>query len=165
MPVSTDILLPLSHTPSWPDECIRCGTPRPGAHFLLSINKEHPVLPWARRTGRAEPVPVCAFCVRPLTFNRTLRYALFYGGLVAGVAVGFTLAHTGVVSFTRATKWMSIICGILGAAPGLIYNIFFPMTIDAEMKNDTIRYEFANSRNAADFARLNTIARADATPT
>ncbi|MBX3409821.1 MAG: hypothetical protein KF859_08035 [Phycisphaeraceae bacterium] len=156
MGFSTDIVLPASVAPVWPDACVRCGVPRPGDHIDLSVSKDHPLLPFPLATGRVERAPVCNHCAGPLRFERPARFWLCAAGLTAGLMLGYWLASGGAVSFRRATKWMPIVCGLGGALPGVIYNIFFPIAIEAELKGDTVCYEFARADIAAEFKRLNT---------
>jgi hypothetical protein len=156
MAMSTDVSLPKSTVPLWPDRCVRCGLSQPGETHQLAVlvYSFFGLFPW--RSGITVPVPACGQCWRRLARNRVFRYLLFFVPAILTPVLLIVLVHTNVLTGRLwSHRQMPGLGLIVGALPGLIYNVFFPMRIDATLGKTLIKYEFADAAAAAEFRALN----------
>jgi hypothetical protein len=156
MGMSTEVSLPKSTVPLWPDRCVRCGRSQPGETHQLAVLVDicFGLFPW--RSGITVPVPACGPCWRRLARNRVFRYVLFFAPMVLTPVLLYVLVHTNVLTGRLWSNGQMPAVGlVVGALPGLIYNVFFPMRLDASLGKTFIKYEFADARAAEEFKALN----------
>ncbi len=156
MGMSTKVSLPKSTVPLWPDRCVRCGRSGPGETHRLAVLVEtfFGLFPWP--SGITVPVPACGPCWRRLAWNRVFRYVLFFAPMVLTPVLLYVLVRANVLTGRLwSHRQMPAVGLVVGALPGLIYNVFFPMRLDAFLGKAFITYEFADASAAEEFRALN----------
>jgi hypothetical protein len=156
MGMSTEVSLPKSTVPLWSDRCVRCGRSQPGETHQLEVLVDicFGLFPW--RSGITVPVPACGQCWRRMAWNRVFRYVLFFAPALLTPVLLYVLVHTNVLTGRLWNLRQVPSMGLLvGALPGLIYNVFFPMRLDAFLGKTFIKYEFADANAAEEFRALN----------
>lgn len=160
MPFATDVRLPRSQRPRFPDRCCVCLRPRPGdvlpvarrgGFFWLDL-----LMPWvilARKPVRCE-VPVCATCRVD-----AIRYRRIQGAVLGvAVVVALLLVKPWVDSFgwSRGTRrYATIGIAIVAIAPILVWLAVRPRAVDLTVSAEWVEYEFADAEYAEDFRALN----------
>src|SRR5687768_11670235 len=111
MPVSTDITLPKSHTPVFPDRCVACGVDAPGGNYRAGT---HAIGWWTLAFWSFGPrftveVPACETCRRRMRRQRWLQLAVNAVFILAGVSVAFYLLQWYRGPFKR---WLALGIGL-----------------------------------------------------
>ena len=155
MPLSTDVNLPRNHPASFPSVCVRCGedpankTVRLWTHTLGWWTW----VPWMFGRGFTTDVPACASCRWRIRLQRV-------GGLIITLAVAAAFMflvwpYFGDLVARPIRKWVAMGSIFVCLTPYLLWETFFPPSIDITAYSNSIDYEFRDSDYAYEFAALN----------
>ncbi len=159
MPFSTDIRLPRTAVPVFPDRCVACGRPHPGDFLRLSVRASglwDLLLPWlwfTRRPARCE-VPACPPCRAAAVRQRRIRFAV----LVLALCVSIPFVMPWVKSWGLSRGWTRLLALAIGVLPLLPWGMWLalrPPPVDLTVGSDVVDYEFADAGYARDFAAQN----------
>ncbi len=154
--MSTDIHLPKSLRPIFPDRCIACGVDHPDGIYRAGTNAIGwwTLVFWSFGPRFSVNVPACRPCRGRMRRQRWVR-------LAAGAV--FTLIGVGVGSYLLRwyrgplKKWLILPIALVGLLPFFLWETFFPRPIDLTAYSTTVDYEFADADYAREFAALNGI--------
>ena len=160
MPISTDVNLPKSHPPVFPDRCVACRADRPGATYRAGTNAigwwTLSLLSFGRRF--TVEVPACASCRGRMRRQRWLQLAVNAIVIAAGVAVAGSLLQWYQGPFKR---WLMLAIVVVCLLPVILWETFFPRPFDMTASSNNVDYEFSDSAYAEEFAALNQVAAED----
>jgi hypothetical protein len=154
MPWSTDIRLPKTITPIFPDRCVACGMPSPGRLLRVGTNAIGwwTLAFWTFGARFTVEVPACDPCKKHMIFQRWFRLAVFCLFVVIGVGVASYLLG----SFQSVlNRWLAMGIGLVCASPYFLWELLSPRPIDLSAHTDTVDYEFRDEAYADEFAILN----------
>jgi hypothetical protein len=154
MPLSTDIRLPKSQVPKFPDRCVVCGQEHPDDTVQVST-RAIGWWTWALwLPGRkfAVQVPACSWCGVRLRRQHFFRWLVTIVCAVAAMVLVFPILE-GMDRHVR--KWVGLGAVLVCLSPWFAWEIFFPPPIDLTAYSDCVDYEFRDTAYAADFALLN----------
>lgn len=155
MPLSTDVNLPRSHAPVFPDRCVRCESETEGKTVVLWT---HTIgwwtwlmfmFGWAFKVR----VPACSRCGWMIRFQRIGSLAATL--VLAGVFLFLVWPHVDDFVARPIRKWVAVGMMMLCASPWLLWEAFFPPAIDITAFSKSVDYEFKNPGDAYEFAELN----------
>jgi hypothetical protein len=154
MPLSTDVNLPRDAEPLWPDRCVCCGRPAPGATarlWTLSIGWWS-LLPWHFGTLYSVRIPACPACGKRLRMMRLVKWIFSWAIAFAGVLIGMWLigSYRGPMR-----KWLVILITLICMSPFFLWEIFFPPAFDITCFSKTADFEFRDPDYADEFESLN----------
>lgn len=151
----TQVELKSGAAPIFADECIICGTARPGARVLMTarFNDIQPANDALFEAHHAH-VPVCEACTTRLRGSRWLGKSLFWVAVAIG-AIGL-IAYIEHAPAWAHNDWLMsgliIVAGALGwAAMSFIYTPHF----DFSPHGHFVIYSFRDVNYAQQFARIN----------
>jgi hypothetical protein len=154
MALSTDVTLPRSQLPVFPDNCVSCGLPAPGGHIRLTT---HSIgwwtwVFWLHGSRFAVNVPACEPCRRAMIRQRWAREVTCWLFVLVGVLVAVY-----VLGSLRGPlkRWLALGIALLCMAPWFAWELFFPRPIDLTAHAKTVDYEFRDEAYAEAFAELN----------
>jgi hypothetical protein len=151
VPLSVTCTLPKDRQPTFPDRCVVCLRPQPGAttRIVAKGPTRKPITGWF-----SVVVPACRGCGSHLWWQATGRFLRTL--LVAGVAVGGAMMLFYWLGFRDAALG-GIALGTLSVA--MIGLVAWEMTHPPEFKIDVgpfnVDYEFRDAEYAREFAELN----------
>lgn len=161
MPLSTDIRLPKSHAPVFPDRCVVCGVHAPGGTLRIGTNAIGwwTLALWSFGPRFSVEVPACERCRNRLWRGRVIRVTVITVLALAGAGVALYLlqGHQGPWK-----KWIAMGIALVCVAPAVVWQIFFPPPVDLTAYSKTVDYEFRDPQYALEFAVLNRSAIQDA---
>jgi hypothetical protein len=154
MPLSTNIKLPKSVVPIFPDRCVACGFEHPGGFYRASTNAVGwwSFTFWSFGAKFSADVPACGTCSTQLRTQRLVRLAVLSAFVAVGLIVGFTLLERYHGPFKR---WLVTGIAIVAVLPVLLWETLFPPPIDLTAYSETVSYEFRNATYGEEFAELN----------
>jgi hypothetical protein len=161
MPLSTDIKLPKTVTPIFPDRCVACGVPDPGSHLRVGTNAIgwSTLAFWTFGARFSVNVPACEECHQRMIRQRWLRR--FVCGIF--MVVGFGVAVSALGSFRGPVKrWLAMGIVLACMIPWFVWETFSPRPIDLTAYADSVQYEFRDEDYADEFLELNQDALDDA---
>jgi hypothetical protein len=147
--ISTDVLLPRDHEARFPDKCVVCGYDSPPSTMkvVAEVSGQRRWLPRARRKQFATAAPACNLCGWQRHIHR-LR------------GLGVTIGLFAIVFCCR--QWLKDLPGFMiepivcaCCIPTVLYQIFFPPSLDVTVLGESVAYEFRDDAIARDFAELN----------
>ena len=154
MPLSTDVNLPKSHAPVFPDRCVACGVGSPDDSIRVATRAIGwwTVAFWHPGRRFTAQVPACTPCRRRMQRQKWLRLGI--GGLFGAVGVGVAvwLLHGQRVPFRQ---WLALGIALACMLPYLLWEVCFPRPIDLTAYSETVDYEFRDAGYAEEFAALN----------
>lgn len=156
MPLATEVTLPKSHTPAWPDKCIVCHA-KPDSRAKITQNAQNPflafLLPFMLLFGwsRVE-FPICRKCKPRFLLQRWGCELICWTVIIA--AIFWLMPYfKDWSSFTR--KVAICACLLVIILPNIIAEVIWPRIFDTTVKGDEIDYEFSSEDYAAEFQALN----------
>jgi hypothetical protein len=154
MPLSTDISLPRSHTPIFPDRCVACGFPQPDHFIRVGTNTIGwwTIALWIPGTRYSVEIPACESCRRRMSRQRWVRMAVCGIFVVVGVAVAAYLLGSLRGPLKR---WLALGIALLCMVPWFAWELVFPRPVDLTAYSSTVTFEFRDEDYADDFASLN----------
>jgi hypothetical protein len=154
MPLSTDVRLPKGEEPKFPDRCVACGRPEPGARFEVSTRtvKWWTLMVWEVGERFSVQVPACPGCVRRFRARRRVGIAAYWLFCIAGVGVARLL-----LGDLRGPLRELPILGIALALmmPYFLWQVFHPPVLELTAYSKAVEYEFRDRKYAEEFAALN----------
>jgi hypothetical protein len=139
----------------FPDRCVMCGRPQPGATHRYAVKQS---LSLSRFGGWQHiEIPCCKGCGWRLDFGRVLRNARFVL-IVAAVAVPATWLLYHYTSLRDAALgWtvFGIICVV--ALANALWEMFHPPEFAIDVIGSTASFEFRDRAHAEEFAAANGI--------
>jgi len=160
MPLSTDVKLPKSHPPVFPDRCVVCGANHPDATYRAGTNAIGwwTLAFWSFGQRFTVEVPACEPCCGRMRRQRWVQLAVNAAVAVAGVAVAMSLLQWYRGPFKR---WLVLGIALVCLLPVILWETFFPRPFDMTAFSDTMDYEFRDSAYAEEFAALNDLTAED----
>jgi hypothetical protein len=154
MPISTDVNLPKTQRPIFPERCVGCGLPDAGASVRVCTNAIGwwTIALWAFGRRFCVDVPVCDSCRRQMLTQKRVRRIVTWGLVIVGVVVAGYLLAAYRGPFKR---WLALGIALVCLLPMILWETFVPPPIDLTAFSDTVDYEFRNTEYAAEFASLN----------
>ena len=155
MALSTDINLPKSKTPMFPDACVVCGADSPNNTVKVGTNSIGwwTVLTWWFGKRFSVRVPACKSCAIKLQIRR-------WGALLAFILIATIilfiigpLVTPHVPASMR--KWALMISLLVCLSPFFLWETLFPPAFELTAYSDTVDYEFRNETYAVHFGLLN----------
>lgn len=154
MGLSTDVRLPKSQAPKFPDRCVVCGQEKPDGTVRVSTR----AIGWWTWAfwlpGRkfSVDVPACSCCGGRLRRQHLFRWLT----MIALIAVAVPV----VMPFLNdlkgpIRKWVGLAAVLVVVSPYFIWQTFFPPPIDLTAHSDSVDYEFRDRAYAEEFAALN----------
>jgi len=156
MNLSTDITLPKDYAPKFPNKCIVCHN-LPDSTVKISHNSQNPILVfflpilWIFGWSRVE-VPICRKCKPRYRLQRWVRE--FVCWIVIFVAISLIFPH--FKTWPPLTRRIAVgVLVLLTISPYLLVEVFWPRIFDTTARKESVDYEFASVKYAAEFAALN----------
>lgn len=154
MPLSTDVNLPRTRTPVFPDRCVACGLPQPGYFIRVSTHSIGwwTLVLWTHGARFSVEVPACEPCRHQMIRQRWVRLA------VCGI---FVVVGVGVAVYTLGSlhgpikRWLALGIALLCMLPWFAWELVSPRPIDLTAYAETVDYEFRDEAYAQEFAQLN----------
>ena len=154
-----DVKIPKSRTPRFPPICVGCG-----GEPTTTVKLQQDAIGWwsvvrfgsiyGAATGRRVDVPACDACARRLRRERYKREAAQWAIAIAAVALGLWLFR----EWDGMLKRFAIIGLVLAVAiPYVVWEQFFPPTVDITVTDDNVTFHFADRAYADQFATENGI--------
>ena len=154
MPLSTDIRLPKTLKPIFPDRCVACGVPNPEGSFRVATNAIGwwTLAFWTFGRRFSIDVPACDLCRRQMIRQQWWRRIVFAGFMVVGVGLEIYLLGS-----TRGPlkRWLAMGIVLACLLPYSAWETFSPPPIDLTAYADTVDYEFRDEEYADEFLALN----------
>ncbi|MCE9561291.1 MAG: hypothetical protein K8U57_04485 [Planctomycetes bacterium] len=154
MPVSTDVKLPKSHPPIFPDRCVACRAKSPGSIYRAGTNAigwwTWVFMAFGRR--HTVEVPACKPCRGQMGRQRWLQLSVNVVVIAVGVVLAGSLLEWYQGPFKR---WLTLGVVLVCLLPVFLWEIFFPRPFDMTAFSDEVDYEFRDADYAAEFATLN----------
>lgn len=151
MPISTDVSLPRSYEPKFPERCVRCGDDPMGR----TVRLRSPILEWwtlliwfAR--GHVVQAPACYECGRRIRWQR--RGGLLLTMVVAVLVLAFVWPFFDDFVARAIRKWLAMGLILVCLVPYFVWETFFPPAIDITAYPERVSYEFRDHEYARDFA-------------
>ena len=154
MPMSTDITLPKTLRPTFPDRCVACGNPGPDGSLRVGTNAIGwwTYVLWTYGARFTVEVPACEPCRRQMRHQRWIRLAVC--GIFAAVGIGVASYVLG--SFRGPlNRWLGMGIALLCMSPWFVWETFSPRPIDLTATSETVDYEFRDESYAQEFAIIN----------
>lgn len=154
MPMSTDVNLPKSQIPVFPDRCVACGQTQPGDSIRVcthAIGWWTGAL-WAFGSRFCVDVPACYSCRIEMRRQKWSRRIITWGFAAIGVAVAVYLLAEYHGPFKR---WLTLGIALLCLLPLIVWETLFPPPLDLTAYSNTVDYEFRDAEYATEFAALN----------
>ena len=158
--MSHDVPLPRTRNPKFPDNCVVCGTARPGHTTRFTCAESqwwHFFVPiwwlWFWGSRHRVRVPACHGCALRLQIWRFCR-----GVLLLGAAVAALLLYGKYVGYPTNRLLRKIVflgVGIAGCLPFFAAAVVFPPAFDMTVSEKGVLYEFGSEKYAEGFAMLN----------
>jgi hypothetical protein len=154
MPLGTDVNLPKSHPPVFPDRCVACGAEHPGATYRAGTNAIGwwTLAFWSFGQRLTVEVPACEPCRGRMRRQRWVQLAVNAAGAVAGVGLAMSLLRWYQGPLKR---WLVLGIALVCLLPVILWETFFPRPFEMTAFSDTVDYEFRDSGYAKEFAALN----------
>jgi hypothetical protein len=155
MPLSTDIRLPKSQTPVFPDACVVCSAEHPNHTVKIGTDA---IGWWTIATLWFGPrfsvrVPACKSCAVRLQLRRWSAF------LLTGVLAYLVLVHLGPLITPHVPaglrKWALVAAVIICLLPLLLWEALFPPSMELTAYTDEVDYEFRDAGYALQFMMLN----------
>ena len=154
MPLCTDIRLPNTLEPIFPDRCVACGVPSPGSSLRVGTNAIGwwTIAFWTFGQRFSVDVPACEICSRRMIRQRWLR--LIVSGIFILAGLGLAIYLLG--SFRGPLKrWLAMGVALACLIPYFAWETLSPRPIDLTAYSDAIDYEFRDEEYADEFLSLN----------
>jgi len=154
MPISTDVNLPKSQLPFFPDRCVACGADAPDASYRVGTNAIGwwTLAFWSFGRRFRVDVPACDSCRDRMCRAWWLRLAVNAVVVAIGVGLALYLLRWYQGPFKR---WFALGIALICLLPVILWEVFFPRPIDLTAYADTVDYEFRDPEYAEEFAELN----------
>lgn len=156
MTLSTDITLPKSRKPAFPDKCIVCHA-KPDSIIRIAQNSQNVILAfflpilmlfgWSR-----VEVPICRSCKPRFRIQRWGREIVCWT-LVIVLVWRFMPHFKDWSGLARKLAVGGLV--LLGLSPYIFAEVFWPRIFDTTARGDQVDYEFASPEYAAEFEALN----------
>jgi hypothetical protein len=155
MPLSTDVNLPKSHVPRFPDKCVVCGRQSPASTVRLMTGSIGwwTLFVWWYSKPFIVKAPACAACSWRLHGNRF--FTLLVTILLVVVAIWIVWPMFADMVPRSVRKWAALGLGLVCLSPFILIQVFFPPAFDITAFSDSVDYEFRDSQLAYEFANLN----------
>ena len=129
MPLSSDVSLPRTQTPVFPDCCVSCGVPAPGHLIRVGTNSIGwwTIALWIPGARFSVEVPACEPCRRQMIRQRWVRRAVC--GIFAVVGVGVAVYVLGSLR-GPIKRWLALGIALLCMVPWFAWEFFFPRPFD-----------------------------------
>ena len=155
MPLSTDVKLPRTQLPIFPDKCVVSGESNPGETSQFKVDS----LSWSSTHAASKDgavsvidVPVMNVYQRKLRWQKKLQLLLYivYGTVAAVVAMNVDdwLGRD-------LSRLQTLIAVVVGVIPILVLQVSFPPAFAVRASGDKIVYEFKSAEYAKEFEALN----------
>ena len=154
MPASTDVNLPKSHFPLFPNRCVACGADHPAVTYRAGTNAIGwwMLAFWSFGRRFTVEIPSCEPCRDRMRRQRWLQFAVNGVVIAASVVVAGSLFQWYQGPFKR---WLMLGTVLVFLIPVMLWETFFPRAFDMTAYASTVDYEFRDPDYAAEFARLN----------
>ncbi len=157
MPLATEVKLPRTRQPFFPDRCVFSGEDMPDEIDEFRIDS----LSWSSTKAASQEgslsiieVPVKLAYKSKLQRQRKLGFALYgvYGivGAVIAMNVGDWLGRD-------LSRLQTILAVILGLSPVIAFQVFLPPAFAVRASGSNIVYEFRSAEYASEFKALNKV--------
>src|SRR5439155_11209867 len=154
MALSTDVNLPKTQQPVFPDRCVACGQEQPGNTMRVCTNAIGwwTITLWWFGPRFCVDVPACDGCRHTMRQQRWIRHVITWGLGIIGVVVAVSLLQWYRGPFKR---WLALGVALTCMSPWFLWETVFPPVVDLTAYADTVDYEFQNADYAREFAALN----------
>ena len=155
MATSTDVNLPRTCTPQFPDRCVVCGCQNPNSHVRLLTGSIGwwTVVFWTWGKFFIAKAPSCFGCAWMLHGLRFI--SLLMTLTTISIAIWFIWPHIKESVPPGIHKPAILVLALLCLLPKVIFEVFFPMPFDMTVFADSVDYEFKSKDYAVEFAVLN----------
>jgi hypothetical protein len=151
---STDVTLPKSVRPIFPDRCVGCGVPDPG--YLLRLGALEGgwrlLAGWVFGARFLVDVPVCTVCGPQIVRQRRLRRFVCGMCVIAGVSLAVYVLGNILI---RIKRWLAMGIVLACMIPWFLYETYWPRPIQLRAFPDSIDYQFRDEEYAEEFRSLN----------
>src|SRR5262245_37717318 len=158
--LSTDIKLPRSAEPVFPDRCVVCRKPQPGGRTRVRRTAASwwgAVIPILHLVslfdGHVAHVPACSGCGLKLHAQAWWRFLAMIAIAIVFVWLGAEVVGPWVPR--PLLKWVMIAATLLALLPWFVWQVLFPLAFDMTVETEEVTYEFANPQYAVDFSLIN----------
>ena len=154
MPVSTDVNLPKSLAPVFPNRCVACGADQPESTYRTGTSAIGwwTLAFWSFGPRFTAEVPACTTCRVRMRNLRWLQLAVNIVFAFAGVGAAFYLLQWYQGPFKR---WLVLGIALIALMPVILWETFFPRPFAMTAYAKTVDYEFRDGDYAYEFAALN----------
>jgi hypothetical protein len=154
MPLSTDIRLPKTSKPIFPDRCVACGVPGPGGSLRIGTNAIGwwTIAFWTFGRRFSVDVPACETCRRRMLWQRWLRRIVCGIFIAAGSGLAIHLLGSPRGPLKR---WPAMGVALACLLPYFAWETLSPRPIDLTAHSDTVDYELRDEEYADEFLALN----------
>jgi hypothetical protein len=154
MALSTDVRLPKSQTPKFPNKCVVCGQESPDGNVTVSTRAIGwwTWIHWLPGSKYSVQVPACSWCGQRLRRQHWFRWLTVAALVFAAI---FTIAPFFEDLPRALRRWTVMGAVIVVLLPWFLWETFFPPPIDLTAYSDSVDYEFRDPAYAEEFAALN----------
>ncbi len=155
MAESTDINLPRSHVPRFPNRCVVCGHHEPNSHVRLMTGTLGwwTWLFWWWGKPFIAKAPACNLCAWKLHGLRFISLAVTIA--IALAAFWLIWPHFKEAVPRGMRSWAMMGLGLVCLLPQIIFEVFFAKPFDVTAFAESVDYEFTSTSYAIDFATMN----------
>ncbi len=156
MALSTDITLPRTQTPVFPDRCVACGVPCPETFIRVGTHSIGwwTILFWTHGARFSVNVPTCEPCRGKMIRQRWVRLAVEAIFVAVGVSVAVYVLGGSLRGPLK--RWLALLIVLLCMLPWFVWELVFPRPIDLTAYAHSVNFEFRDEDYAEEFAELNT---------
>ena len=155
MPLSTEVNLPRNHPARYPNRCVGCGE-----NFCTSKLRlwTHTIgwwtaIFWIPGWGFSTQVPACRACGWKIRMQRI--GGLLVAFAIAGLFLAFVWPHIDDFIPRALRKWVAVLLILICLLPYVLWETFWPPSIDITAFSNSVDYEFRDAEYAYEFAELN----------
>lgn len=155
MPLSTDVNLPKSRAPVFPDACVVCGVDAPDHTVKVGTNSIGwwTVLTWWFGKRFSVRVPACRACAVKLQARRWGSHITFAVLVTALIFVIGPYVQSAVPA--PMFKWTVLAASLICLSPFIFGEIIFPPPFELTAYSNSVDYEFRDETYAIRFQLLN----------
>jgi hypothetical protein len=155
MSLSTDVNLPRSHAPQFPDRCVVCGANEPKSTVTLLTGTQGwwTWILWTFGWPLIVKAPACRWCGWRLHIGRLCGLILTIAITLA--AIWYVWPHMSAFVPRSIKIWAQAGLALTCLLPYILYQVFFPRPFDITAFSDSVDYSFRDRKAAFTFAISN----------
>ena len=156
MPLATQVKLPRTLRPTFPDRCVVSGLSSPGESVQFKVDSLSVSSTYAASQDGAVSVidvPVRAAYKSKLRRQRKIRFALYAVYGIVGATIAMNVGGWLERDLSRLQIMLAIVVGL---SPVFVLQLMYPPAFAVAATGNSIEYDFRSAEYAREFEALNT---------